>query len=66
MKAYLIRKVYVINVLYFNMPTNIKEKNYKCIDPQLGEIHKALIQEYEAVSKKQNEQKIILYNSNSY
>lgn len=44
------------------MPTDIKEKRYNCNDPQLDEIHQALIKEYEAVSRKQNEQKIILYN----
>ena len=44
------------------MATDIKEKNYVCNDPQLEEIHEALIKEYEAVSKRQNEQKITLYN----
>ena len=44
------------------MAVEIKEKNYICSDSQLNEIHKAIIQEFEAVSKKQSEQKIRLYN----
>ncbi len=44
------------------MPTEMKERNYHCNNPQLEEIHQSLIKEYEAVSRRQNEQKIILYN----
>ena len=44
------------------MPTEIREKNYNCTNPQRDEIHQALIKEYQAVSKKQNEKKIKLYN----
>lgn len=44
------------------MPIEIKEKGYTCSDAQHAEIHQALIQEFEAVSKKENEKKIKLYN----
>jgi len=44
------------------MISAITEKRYLCSDEQLEAIHRALIQEFEAVSKKQQEQKIRLYN----
>lgn len=44
------------------MAVEMKEESYVCSDAQLDEIHKALIQEFEAVSRKQIEQKIRLYN----
>lgn len=40
----------------------LTKKNYKCTDEQLDEIHQALKLEFSAVSKKQTEQKIKLYN----
>ena len=44
------------------MPNQLTEHNYICKDIQRGEIHSALIKEYEALCDRSNEQKIKLYN----
>jgi hypothetical protein len=48
--------------LTIDMLDTCTERLYKCTDPQREEIHRAIIKEFEAVSKKTQEQKIKLCN----